>query len=257
MTLVLLEVHDGLAVVTLNDPRRRNAITVRMAEELRQACDAVDADASIGGLIVQGAGGYFCSGGDRDELAAICQSPASTTGIQMTSALYSAFLRVGQLAVPSVAVIRGGAVGAGLNLALATDVRVMAHDAVLASGFPHLGIHPGGGHLSLLGRLGGHQTAAVLGLMGESVTGPRAVELGLAWSSHPEDELEQQAARLLAQPAADPELTRAMKRSLLAELGPPAVSWSTAVEIERSPQMWSFARKGSAGWNRSQRAVQS
>ena len=67
--------------------------------------------------------------------------------------------RVGELAPPTIAAIRGGAVGAGLNLALATDLRVVAEDAALLSGFIPIGLHPGGGHTALLGRLGSREAA--------------------------------------------------------------------------------------------------
>jgi enoyl-CoA hydratase len=242
------EVSGGVAVVTLDNPGRRNAIDASLTAALVRACDAIDADVSVGAVVLRGSGGYFCSGGDRDELAAISAAPVSEAGMAATQRIYDAFLRVGRLAVPTVAAVRGGAVGAGINLALATDVRVVARDAVLASGFTALGVHPGGGHFALLNRFAGPQTATVLGVLGEAVDGDRAVRLGLAYDSVADDEVEPVALRLVAAAGRDPGLARATIRSLRTETGPPALSWQAAVAVEQSVQPWSFARKGAGGW---------
>ncbi|HWD06079.1 MAG TPA: enoyl-CoA hydratase/isomerase family protein [Amycolatopsis sp.] len=250
---LLFEVRDGVAVLILNAPHKRNAIDAALAGALVEACDRVDADPAIGAAVVQGAGGYFCSGGDRDELAAISAAPASDEGIRATQRIYDAFLRFGRLEVPTVAAVRGGAVGAGMNLALAADVRVVAEDARLASGFTRLGVHPGGGHYTLLTRVVTPEAATVLGVLGEPVSGLRAVELGLAYEARPDAEVESRACELAARGAADPALTRAAIRSLRAETGPPAIGWTAAVPLEQSAQLWSFARKGSARWQAPER----
>lgn len=250
MTWIDLGVADGLATITLQNESRRNAINVDLADELVRACAEVDADRTVGAVVLRGAGGFFCSGGDRDELAEICADPTSPEHIDMTSRIYAAFLRVGELAPPTIAAVRGGALGAGINLALATDVRVVARDAVVASGFTRLGVHPGGGHYALLSRAMGAEAAAALGLLGHSVTGERAAELGFAWEACADGDVEDRAFELARHAAADPDLSRAAKASFLAETGPPALPWKAAVQVERAPQMWSFARKGKSGWER-------
>lgn len=248
MSDVRCEVSDGVALVTLDNPGRRNAIDAELAAALVRVCDEVDADPAVGAVVLRGEGGYFCSGGDRDELAAISAAPVSDAGMAATQRIYDAFLRVGRLAVPTVAAVRGGAVGAGVNLALAADVRVMARDAVLASGFTRLGVHPGGGHFALLNRFAGPQAATALGVLGETVDGGRAMRLGLAYDSVADDEVEPRARRLVAAAGRDPGLARATIRSLRTEAGPPALSWQAAVAVEQSVQPWSFARKGRTGW---------
>src|SRR5215212_4017331 len=158
---VTLERRDGgVALITLAAPERRNALTVAMANELVDVCAEVDSDASIGAVLVRGAGGFFCAGGDRATLAAAARDPAEPGVYAGLGAVYRSFQRVGELEPPTVAAVRGGAVGAGLNLALATDLRVVADDAVLLSGFVPIGLHPGGGHTALLGRQGARETAA-------------------------------------------------------------------------------------------------
>lgn len=238
-----VECSAGVAVLTLAAPERRNALSESMAGALIEACDRIDADPSVGAVVVRGAGGYFCAGADRALLAAAGADPAREREFSSLGLVYRCFARIGELAPPTVAAILGGAVGAGLNLALACDVRVIATDARLQSGFLHIGLHPGGGHFALLGRAAGPQAAAAMALLGEIVDGARAVELGLAWEALPSAEVEPRALALAARAAADPALARSATRSLRSLLGPPAASWPVALEAERAAQMWSLRRR--------------
>jgi enoyl-CoA hydratase len=238
-----LERRDGVAVLTLSAADRRNALTRAMARELAAACEEIDADASVGAVVVQGAGGYFCAGGDRATLADAGADPAAPEAFSGLGEVYRSFARVGELEPPTVAAVRGGAVGAGMNLAFATDVRVVARDAKLISGFIPIGLHPGGGHGVLLGRTGAREATAAMMLFGERIDGERAVELGLAWEAVGDDDVEGRAFELAAVPGADPELARRTARSLRTELGPPAIPWPAALELERASQMWSMRRK--------------
>ena len=154
---VVFDVRDGVATLVLNNAARKNAITLEMASLIEQFCCRVDEDQSVGAVVVSATGTYFCSGADTRDLASSSSDPASSEAVARTSAVYGAFLRVGALAVPSVSVVVGGAVGAGMNLALATDLMLVTPNAVLDSGFPARHIHPGGGHLALLGRTAGRR----------------------------------------------------------------------------------------------------
>src|SRR5688500_17017936 len=238
--------EDGVALLTLNAPERRNALTVEMAEALTAACEEIDADESLGAVVVRGEGGFFCAGGDRATLAEAGRDPAEDERYRGVSAIYRSFARVGELAPPTIAAIRGGAVGAGLNLALATDLRVVAEDAVLTSGFIPIGLHPGGGHTALLARTGAREAAAALALFGERIDGRRAAELGLARRAVAAKEVLPAALELARVPAADPELARRTARSLRLTEGPPALPWPAALEAERAAQMWTMRRKASA-----------
>jgi enoyl-CoA hydratase len=149
---------------------------------------------------------------------------------------------VGSLAVPSIAAVRGAAVGAGLNLAMATDLRVVARDARLIAGFQRIGIHPGGGFFTLAARLGGREASTAMGLFGEELSGERAMALGFAWEAVDSEQVPDRARALASRVAADPELARVTARSLRLELGPPNISWPAAVELERGPQLWSRQR---------------
>jgi enoyl-CoA hydratase len=238
-----LDRADGIATITMRAPERRNALTLEMAAAMIEACEAIDADPEIGAVIVTGEGGYFCAGGDRATLAEAGQDPAAPEVYEGMSTIYGAFARVGRLEPPTIAAIRGGALGAGLNLALATDLRVVAEDATLLSGFLPIGLHPGGGHSLLLARAGNREVANALALFGQRLTGVEAVERGLAWKAVPDDQVAECARELAAVPAADPQLARRTTASMRRIAGPPAIPWDAALDLERAAQMWSMRRK--------------
>ena len=247
---VVADFRDGVARLTLNNPAHKNAITRDMGRLIEQFCDRVESDETIGAAIIDACGGYFCSGADTRDLAVASSDPASSEALSRTSAVYTSFTRVGLLPVPSVAVVIGGAVGAGINLALAADVLLVTPGAVLDSGFLARGIHPGGGHFSLLGRSLSRQQAIVLGALGVPISGEQAQRLGLAWLACDAKTIHQHATDLVALPARDPVLARRVKKSADLELGAGAVPWAAAIELERGVQMWSLGRKGEGGWNR-------
>ncbi|MEU7818434.1 enoyl-CoA hydratase-related protein [Pseudonocardia sp. NPDC049154] len=244
MGRIVLEKAEGIATLTVDSPEVRNGLTPDMGRELVAACEEVDADPAIGAAVVRGAGGTFCSGADRRRWRPGADQAEDAT-YRDTGAVYQAFVRVGKLAVPTIAAVRGAAVGAGTNLMLATDLRVVAEDARLFAGFLRIGLHPGGGFFTLAGRTAGREATAAMGLFGQEIDGRRAVEIGLAWAAVPDDEVEDTAHRLAAGPARDPALAREAVRSFRTELGPPAIGWDAAVEFERATQMWSQRRRAS------------
>jgi enoyl-CoA hydratase len=240
---VLLETEAGVAVVTLNAPERRNAFVPAMVAELLDVCDRIDADVTVGAVVIKAAGESFCSGAHRALLSEAGRDPAQPENFRRLGHTYQAFVRVGDLKPPSIAAVRGHAVGAGVNLMLATDLRIVAETARIITGFARIGLHPGGGHFALLGRVAGRETAAALGLFGEEIDGRRAAAAGLAWEALPESEVEPRAMEIALRIAVDPELARATAASLKMELGPPAIPWSAALEVERATQMWSLRRR--------------
>lgn len=242
MSEVLLDRQGGVALITLAAPERRNALTRGMVERLVEICEEVDADASVGAVVVRAVGESFCSGAHRDLLANAAQDPAEAERYAELSRAYQSFVRVGSLQAPTIAAVRGHAVGAGVNLMLATDLRLVADSARIITGFSRVGIHPGGGHFVLLSRTAGRETAAALGLFGQEITGRRAFELGLAWEALPAERVEPRAIEIASLVAADPELARAAVRSFRLEVGPPAVSWAIGLEAEKASQMWSLRR---------------
>ena len=178
-------------------------------------------------------------------LAETGRDPVADETYRNLETVYAAFTTIGGISVPTVAAVRGAAVGAGLNLALATDLRIVSRTARLLPGFAQIGIHPGGGHFTLLSRVAGREAAAAMGLFGDEVDGDRAVQLGLAWAAHDDAEVEQRALALAARVAADPALARRTVASFRRETASGGVSWDVAVEVERAPQLWSLRRRHS------------
>ena len=239
---ITVELRGGVAILGLNAPARRNALTLRMARELVRACDELDQDERVGAVVVKGEGDFFCAGADLPTLARVGEDPAEAERYEALGSIYAAFLRLGRVRAPTIAAIRGGAIGAGLNLALSADLRIVSERARLRAGFLSIGAHPGGGGFTLLHRLVGREAAAAMMLFDEEITGARAVELGLAWAVAPDSEVEARALYLAQQPGGDPPLARLAARSLRAEaeFRPPL---EIAVEYERSAQMWSLRRR--------------
>ena len=154
MSEVLTDIRDGVATVTLHAPDRRNALTLGMVEEIEAALDTIDADPSVGALVVTGAAPAFCAGADLSHLGA-----SQREGLRR---IYEGFLRIGRSPLPSIAAVNGAAVGAGVNLALVCDVIVAGRSARFDTRFLQLGLHPGGGHTWMLQRRVGPQAAAAM-----------------------------------------------------------------------------------------------
>lgn len=235
-------VENGVALITLNAPDRRNALSVEMSRELADAARTAEADTAVGAVVVTG-GKHFCAGAVRSVLADTGKDPVGDAAYRNLESVYAAFTTVGSIGLPTVAAVRGAAVGAGLNLAMATDIRIVSRTARLLPGFAQIGIHPGGGHFTLLNRAGGREASAAMGLFGQEISGERAVQLGMAWSAHDEAEVLAAALDFASGVAADPDLARRMVASFRRETAPGGLPWDVAVEVERAPQLWSLRRK--------------
>jgi len=240
---ITLERSGSVAILTIDDPAHRNALGHDALAQMENRCREVDEDESIGALIVRGAGGHFCSGALRSILEDTGIDPLREDNFALLTSIYEAVARVGRVKVPVIAAVRGAAVGAGFNLALAADLRIVAENARLTSGFLRIGIHPGGGHFQLLRRAVGIEYAAGVALFGETLTGMRAAQIGLAWEALPDDDVEPRALELATRVAGDPQLARAIKRTLAQA---DHANWTAAIDAERSAQMWSLRRKHDA-----------
>jgi enoyl-CoA hydratase len=231
---VLLERRDGVAVISLNDPDRRNALTLPNSARLSELVAECEQDSSVNALVITGAPPAFCAGAD---LTALGQ--AREEGLR---AIYAGFLAVAHSRLPTIAAVGGAAVGAGLNLALACDIRLVGPRARFDARFLQLGLHPGGGMTWMLQRLVGPQTAAAMTMFGESVDATKATEAGLALQMVDGDheQLVNAAVRMAAPAAAAPrELVMATKSTLITTASIDV--HADAVETELVAQLKSMA----------------
>jgi enoyl-CoA hydratase len=231
MSFVLVDRRDRVAVVTVNDPDRRNALNLDLCIELVEAIDALEADDGVGAVVVTGTPPAFCAGADLSQLGA-----SQKDGLR---AIYSGFLRVAACTLPTIAAVNGAAVGAGMNLALACDVRLAAHRARFDTRFLDLGIHPGGGHTWMMRRVVGPQATNATVLFGEVLDGAEAERVGLVWRSVSDDELLDVAVAMAGRAASAPrELAQRTKATIIdmAEIH----RHDQAVELELEPQVWSI-----------------
>ncbi|MGV0646305.1 enoyl-CoA hydratase [Mycolicibacterium sp. XJ879] len=232
--LVLVHIEDRVAVVTVNDPDRRNAVTFEMSAQLRGAVEAAEANPDVHAVVVTGAGKAFCAGADLSALG-----EATDEGLLK---LYDGFIAVANCALPTIAAVNGAAVGAGLNLALAADVRIAGPAALFDSRFQKLGIHPGGGATWMLQRAVGPQAARASLLFGMRFDAEAAVRYGLALSLA--DDPVAAARELAAGPAAAPrDVVLATKASMRATANPGVVDSDQhriAVDTELGPQATSI-----------------
>ena len=227
---VLVQVENHVALVTINDPERRNAVTAEISAGLRAAVDAAEANTDVHALIVTGAGKAFCAGADLTALG-----EATEDGLRT---IYDGFLAVANCTLPTIAAVNGAAVGAGLNLALAADVRIAGLAAIFDPRFQKLGIHPGGGATWMLQRAVGVQAARASLLFGMRFDAEAAVRYGLALDVA--DDPVAAAKELAAGPAAAPrEVVLATKASMRATANPGSIDLDQhkiAVDTELKPQ---------------------
>lgn len=220
---VLLELGE-LTRLTLDRPDQANALDWRMGEELEEAVATISARRDVRVVVLTGSGKHFCAGGDF----AFIEQNTALGRVEVEARMlrfYQMFLSIVQLPVPTMAWVHGSAIGAGLCLALACDVRIGSASARLGVNFLRVGLHPGMGATALLPHVVGPARATELLLTSELMDGERAAELGLLNSVVPAPELAaagERAAREIARaaPLATRELvetSRAPLRSALAQ----------------------------------------
>jgi enoyl-CoA hydratase len=217
---------DSVALLTVSDPARRNAFTIELATAMAHAVRACVEDEQVGALVITGEPPAFCAGAALSELGRSAQD-----GLRQ---IYAGFLAVADCPLPTVAAVNGAAVGAGLNLALACDVRLAGPQAKFDARFLRLGLHPGGGYTWMAHRVLGRQGAAVMTLFGEPLDAREAERVGLVWRQA--EDVVEAAVELAGRATAAPrELAIEAKRTMriTAELAGQA----EAVEVELRAQV--------------------
>jgi enoyl-CoA hydratase/carnithine racemase len=210
--LVVFEMVGETATLTLNDPDLRNAMSVEMATGLQEkVARAEEADARC--VVVQGAGGMFCAGGD---VGAMVEGVATDMDIETRVEDYAlkvnrAVQAVAECPIPTVAKVDGPAFGAGGALAIACDVVLASERAKIGFGFRQVGLSVDSGTSALLPRIVGESVAKELVYTGELVDAERASELGLFNRVFSTEQFEQESQAVVETIATGP--TVALKES--------------------------------------------
>jgi enoyl-CoA hydratase len=227
-----VERQDRVAIVTLDHPSDRNALSLGMTRALVEVVGTLASDVAIGAMVVAAAGPVFSSGGSVDDLFAP-KAPLSE--------MYAGVVAVAECGLPTVAAVNGPSLGAGMNLAMACDLMVCSPLARFETRFPQIGLHPGGGHLWQLRQRMGRQGAAALALFGEALSGEEAGRRGLAWRCVSENDLLATAVACASRAAS---LDRPLVERVRATLDDSAAVHraSDAVSLELPAQQWSMGR---------------
>ena len=217
MTQDLLElVKDGVAMLTLNRPDRLNAMSRPMLDALLEALPRLAADPEVGAVVLTGAGRAFCAGGDVKAMAEGREAEGTTLEerAQALRACMEVALAGHEMPMPTIAMVRGAAAGAGLSLALACDLRVAGDTARFAPAFARVGYSGDFGGSWFLTRLVGTAKARELYYTADIVDAQQALRLGLANRVVPDARLEEETLALARRLAGGPRVAlRYMKRN--------------------------------------------
>lgn len=184
---VLLEVNDGVAAVTLNRPAQKNALNIEMRDALAEVVERLRDDAAIKAVVLHGAGGAFCAGGD-----VVGMLDAAQTGLVWRERLRQLnrwFAELVNLEKPVVAAVDGPAYGAGMNLALAADFIVATPRTKFCAVFGRIGLVPDLGGMYLLPRIVGLQRAKEIVFSTRVVGAEEAQRLGMVFEIVPPETL--------------------------------------------------------------------
>lgn len=207
-------VEDGVAVLTLNRPHRKNAFTIPMVDAWADRLAAAGSDDSVGAIVVTGAGDSFCAGIDLDALAEI-EATALARRSMLTDHVHRVALTLDRLDKPVIAAVRGAAVGAGMDMALMCDMRFASETMTMAASYVRLAVVPGDGGCYYLPRLVGPAKALELLLSGEPVGARDAERMGLVNRVYPDDLLLEETLDFARRLAAGPPMAiRLIKRTV-------------------------------------------
>lgn len=198
---VLLEKQEGVATVTLNRPKRLNALSAELTPALQDAIDDVARDPDVRCVIITGTGRGFCAGADLADLQPFYEKgEVPDLGNFLREAYNPLIVPITEMEKPVIAAVNGVAAGAGASLALACDVVVAASSASFFQAFVKVGLIPDSGAHSLLPHLVGYRKALELAMTGDIISAEEAERIGLINTVVPDDELMERVRKDFAIP---------------------------------------------------------
>ena len=222
--------RPGIGLVTIGSGSRSNALRAEDWARLRELALGLGARDGLRCVVIRGAGDNFCAGSDLTQWAVAGQAVIEADFREMEAALRA----VEDLAVPVIAAVRGAAVGAGCQLALACDLRVVTEGATVGMPTARLGILPTASFAARIARVAGPGRARELLYTGRLLTGPQAAAAGLAEFCVPDGELDQAVQDIVSAIAAQPAAVIAATKAALASIDPvysPAARDDTAPTV--------------------------
>jgi len=214
----VLEKREGsVATLILNRPERMNALNKDLAVGLNEALGRLETDQEIDVVVIAGAGRAFCAGGDLGVIGAGREKNDLSGLDPILRAGMRAVLRIRTMRQPVIAAVHGAAAGAGMNIALAADIRIASEDATFGQNFAKVGLFPDFGGTYLLPQLVGPAKAAELFYTGDMIDAKSALALGIVNLVVPAAQLESEVKKLAQKIAQGPYLAiRAVKKELFA-----------------------------------------
>ena len=212
--VVILERAGAVTTVTLNRPAVLNALNHELAERLRTVFGELEADASVRCVVVRGAGRAFMAGGDIGGFHRSLERIAETVG-DMIDVYHDAVQILARMRKPVLGSLHGAVAGAGVSLALNTDLAIAADNTVFALAYTNLGTSPDGGSTFFLPRMVGLRRAMEIALLADRFDAAKALELGLVNRIVPEADLAAETAKLAERLASGPTAAYASTKRLL------------------------------------------
>ena len=228
---LIVESAGGIATLTLNRPQARNALDLVMRRELVAALDEIEADPAARAVILTGAGGHFCAGGDVKSME---PGSAAAEGRARLLALNALIVRLVEFPRPVIAMVDGFAVGAGCNLALCCDLIVASDRAKFGEVFAKIGLVPDGGGSWLLPRMVGLARAKELIFTADIIDAAEAARIGLVNRVVPAAELATVTRALAAKVAQGPPKALAMAKHMVNRAA--STDLASALDVEAFSQ---------------------
>jgi enoyl-CoA hydratase/carnithine racemase len=233
---LICEVEDRVAVIMLNKPDKRNALGDVLTPALRQTLLETESDSEVGCVVITGAGSAFCAGGDVSGMG------SQTTVVRSTEEKIRALqhkqetltLRLYELSKPTIAALPGPAAGAGLSIALACDLRVMAENAFLTTAFVNIGLSGDYGGSWFLNRLVGPAVAKELYFTARRVSAAECLELGIVNRVVPFEDLHESTRELASSIANGPTTALKFMKENLNRAGVADLKTCLAMEADRT-----------------------
>lgn len=186
----------GIVTITIKRPEKRNALAGRMRRDLAEAIEHAGSDAAVRVIIIRGEDGAFCAGGDVANFNDLLERRDEQEWHRLLGSARRVVMTIRQIPKPVIASINGAAIAAGMNLALACDIRLAAESAKFSESFVRFGLHPDWGGTYFLPRIVPQNIACEFFFLGDTIDAQRAYQLGIVNRVVPDNELERETQRL-------------------------------------------------------------